>query len=181
MSNPWTPDRIEIIKARWAAGHSATQISMELGNNISRNAVIGKIHRLGLSGPNTLGPNRTTAFRSTLPRQSRHDAATPAKVFTPRIVDAPAPEAIGAWEDFSSGCQDIAEHPAFQPWRCCGQPRAAIPGTRYCEYHHARNHQQKLAPEPVEVFRNDTSLAIDELPLPPTIQHYGRAIKAKAA
>ena len=45
----WPPNRIEQLKKLWEAGLSASQIAAELGN-ISRNAVIGKVHRLGLSG-----------------------------------------------------------------------------------------------------------------------------------
>jgi GcrA cell cycle regulator len=45
----WTDERIETLKKLWADGHSASQIAAELGG-ITRNAVIGKVHRLGLSG-----------------------------------------------------------------------------------------------------------------------------------
>ncbi|MFC7536865.1 GcrA family cell cycle regulator [Sphingomonas sp. GCM10030256] len=43
----WTEERIERLKARWAEGATASQIAEELGG-VSRNAVIGKAHRLGL-------------------------------------------------------------------------------------------------------------------------------------
>src|SRR6187402_3098810 len=125
MPKIWNDERITLIKERWAEGLSATQIAQELGNGISRNAVIGKIHRMGLSGPNTIGPNRVTKFRSTLPRQPRHDGAvTTAKPFIPRIVEMPAPEAISPWDEFSEHgcCKYIDQHPAIQSWRCCGQP-----------------------------------------------------------
>ncbi|MCK1577854.1 GcrA family cell cycle regulator [Bradyrhizobium sp. 174] len=46
----WSDDRIEQLKKLWEAGLSASQIAAELGGGISRNAAIGKIHRLGLSG-----------------------------------------------------------------------------------------------------------------------------------
>jgi GcrA cell cycle regulator len=49
----WSEDRIEQLKKLWQAGLSASQIAAELGNDISRNAVIGKVHRLGLSGRRT--------------------------------------------------------------------------------------------------------------------------------
>ena len=49
----WTDDRVEILKKMWGEGQSASQIAKELGG-VTRNAVIGKVHRLGLS-------NRTTA------------------------------------------------------------------------------------------------------------------------
>lgn len=46
----WSDDRVELLKKLWEAGLSASQIAAELGGGISRNAAIGKIHRLGLSG-----------------------------------------------------------------------------------------------------------------------------------
>ncbi|MCI4645595.1 MAG: GcrA cell cycle regulator [Hyphomonadaceae bacterium] len=45
----WTDERVETLKKLWAEGHSASQIAKELGG-VTRNAVIGKVHRLGLSG-----------------------------------------------------------------------------------------------------------------------------------
>ena len=51
----WTDERVELLKKLWADGLSASQIAAELGG-ITRNAVIGKVHRLGLSGrAETLG------------------------------------------------------------------------------------------------------------------------------
>lgn len=46
----WTDKRIELVKKFWAKGWSARQIAAELCCGITRNAVIGKVHRLGLSG-----------------------------------------------------------------------------------------------------------------------------------
>ena len=45
----WSDDRVEQLKKLWESGLSASQIAAELGN-VTRNAVIGKVHRLGLSG-----------------------------------------------------------------------------------------------------------------------------------
>ena len=44
----WTDERVETLKKMWGEGHSASQIAKELGG-VTRNAVIGKVHRLGLS------------------------------------------------------------------------------------------------------------------------------------
>lgn len=44
----WTDERVELLKRMWAEGASASQIAKELGQ-VTRNAVIGKVHRLGLS------------------------------------------------------------------------------------------------------------------------------------
>jgi GcrA cell cycle regulator len=59
----WTDDRVEQLKKLWEAGLSASQIGAELGN-ITRNAVIGKVHRLGLSG-------RAKSPSSSVPRQRK--------------------------------------------------------------------------------------------------------------
>ena len=45
----WTDERVETLKKLWQEGHSASQIAKTLGG-VTRNAVIGKVHRLGLSG-----------------------------------------------------------------------------------------------------------------------------------
>ncbi|WP_245299012.1 sigma-70 family RNA polymerase sigma factor [Pseudotabrizicola sediminis] len=50
----WSDERVNLLKRMWAEGLSASQISMELGG-VTRNAVLSKVHRLGLS--NTRGPN----------------------------------------------------------------------------------------------------------------------------
>lgn len=45
----WTDERVELLKKLWTDGLSASQIAAELGG-VTRNAVIGKVHRLSLSG-----------------------------------------------------------------------------------------------------------------------------------
>ncbi|WP_170604770.1 GcrA family cell cycle regulator [Ruegeria arenilitoris] len=67
----WTDERVEQLKKMWGEGQSASQIAKELGG-VTRNAVIGKVHRLGLS-------NRATG-------------ASPAKSET-KEKPAPAPKA----------------------------------------------------------------------------------------
>ncbi len=58
----WTDDRVELLKKLWAEGLSASQIAGRLGS-VTRNAVIGKVHRLGLSGRAT-----TSRMKSHRPR-----------------------------------------------------------------------------------------------------------------
>lgn len=53
----WTDERVELLKKLWGEGQSASQIAKELGG-VTRNAVIGKVHRLGLS-------NRATSTSKT--------------------------------------------------------------------------------------------------------------------
>jgi GcrA cell cycle regulator len=45
----WNDERVELLKKFWAEGLSASQIASKMGG-VTRNAVIGKVHRLGLSG-----------------------------------------------------------------------------------------------------------------------------------
>src|SRR6201993_369506 len=56
----WTDDRVEQLKSLWTEGLSASQIARALGG-VTRNAVIGKVHRLGLAG-------RASPSRSERPR-----------------------------------------------------------------------------------------------------------------
>src|SRR3954466_10041455 len=69
----WTDERVERLKKLWQDGLSASQIAGELGG-ITRNAVIGKVHRLGLSGraraPSSSAP-RVRKPRSHMMRVSR--------------------------------------------------------------------------------------------------------------
>src|SRR4051812_12067697 len=46
----WTEEIVEQLKQHWIDGKSASQIASLLGNGVTRNAVIGKVHRLGLAG-----------------------------------------------------------------------------------------------------------------------------------
>ncbi|PRD41029.1 GcrA cell cycle regulator [Phyllobacterium phragmitis] len=56
----WTDERVELLKKLWSEGLSASQIAAQLGG-VSRNAVIGKVHRLKLSGR---GKTSSTQTRS---------------------------------------------------------------------------------------------------------------------
>lgn len=51
----WTDERVELLKKMWGEGQSASQIAKELGG-VTRNAVIGKVHRLGLSNRTSGAP-----------------------------------------------------------------------------------------------------------------------------
>ncbi len=79
----WTEDRVETLKKLWAEGLSASQIANRLGG-VTRNAVIGKVHRLGLSGRAT--PSRASRPRPSKPRQPSH----PGRINTFRSAGATA-------------------------------------------------------------------------------------------
>jgi GcrA cell cycle regulator len=46
----WTDERVEQLRQAWLEGKSASTIASQLGDGLTRNAVIGKVHRLGLAG-----------------------------------------------------------------------------------------------------------------------------------
>ncbi|MEJ2116972.1 MAG: GcrA family cell cycle regulator [Alphaproteobacteria bacterium] len=62
----WTEERVELLKKLWADGLSASQIAGRLGG-ITRNAVIGKVHRLGLAGRATTSRMRAPRLRHRTP------------------------------------------------------------------------------------------------------------------
>ena len=75
----WTDERIDRLKAMWADGATASQIAEDLGG-VSRNAVIGKAHRLGLE-------SRPSPVRPGEEKEKKVKAATPSA-----IPVAPKPE-----------------------------------------------------------------------------------------
>ena len=75
----WTDERVETLKRMWAEGQSASQIAKELGG-VTRNAVIGKVHRLGLS--NRAGESASMA--------DEVEIAPPAAPAKPEVAAEPA-------------------------------------------------------------------------------------------
>jgi GcrA cell cycle regulator len=66
----WTNERVEILTKMWAEGNSASQIAKELGG-VTRNAVIGKVHRLGLSNRATTSTsNKSESKTKSSPKSS---------------------------------------------------------------------------------------------------------------
>jgi hypothetical protein len=61
--SPWTKPRLRLLRRRWAQGARVREIAAELGHGISSNAVIAKIHRLGIAALSPYGgrPGRRSA------------------------------------------------------------------------------------------------------------------------
>lgn len=101
----WTDERIETLRKMWDSGLTATQIAEELGG-VSRNAVIGKAHRLGLaSRPSPVKANTAEA-------KATPAAAAPPPAPKPEPAPAPAPRPAA---------------PAPAPVAAAPAPRAAEP------------------------------------------------------
>ena len=110
----WTDERVETLKKMWAEGQSASQIAKELGG-VTRNAVIGKVHRLGLSnrvGPGTPAEDEGTAASATA--TAAPSPAAPAKP-APAAPRAVAPEPAPRTAPAAPAPQPVAAEPTAPP------------------------------------------------------------------
>jgi len=84
----WTDERVDVLKKMWGEGQSASQIAKELGG-VTRNAVIGKVHRLGLSNRTGAGgaSKPATPKADTKPKAPAKPKAAPKKVATPELQE----------------------------------------------------------------------------------------------
>ncbi|SEK40890.1 GcrA cell cycle regulator [Roseovarius nanhaiticus] len=130
----WSDERVETLKRMWGEGQSASQIAKELGG-VTRNAVIGKVHRLGLSnrngGAGSAGASAASeAPASETPKPAPKPAAKPSKPAAksasahPAKADpAPAPEEDKAEE------APAAPVTRIKPIIPAGQPLPPQPST----------------------------------------------------
>ena len=144
----WTEERVELLKKLWADGLSASQIAAELGG-ITRNAVIGKVHRLGLSGraksPSSSAPRprkaRAHSHMLRTPRPSMRGNTALAHAYDyetepePELLDNIIP--IGQRRTLLELTEDTCRWPIGDPatsefFFCGGKPIAGLP---YCGYH----------------------------------------------
>lgn len=91
----WTDERIDQLKAMWEKGMTASQIAEELGG-VSRNAVIGKAHRLGLqSRPSPVKANEAPRKKAA-PKKAApvRDEAEPVAAAPRPSAPPPAPEPV---------------------------------------------------------------------------------------
>ena len=108
----WTDERVETLKKMWAEGQSASQIAKELGG-VTRNAVIGKVHRLGLS--NRVGPGTGREEGD----EAEVAAPPPAAAATPRVEPTPRPVVT----ELPRSPEPVAPRPAP------AAPAAAVPAS----------------------------------------------------
>lgn len=166
----WNDERVELLKKLWADGLSASQIAARLGG-VTRNAVIGKVHRLGLSA-------RATTTRSSAPRIRRAPVRRPAKTNSVVYATRGATALKAEFEEQPQTVEELKpleelviplheratiltlkEHmcrwpigdPSDEDFHFCG--RRSNTGVPYCE-HHAR-----MAYQPVQRRRERRSAA----------------------
>jgi GcrA cell cycle regulator len=134
----WTEERVARLSELWSEGLSAAQIARQLGGGVTRNAIIGKIHRLGLSGraapsrpgrqPKPIGPRarRRRSHASPAP-------ALPTALARVELVEAPGlatPLTLAA-----HACRWPVGDPRSEAFTFCGRPARKGP---YCAAHTAQ-------------------------------------------
>jgi GcrA cell cycle regulator len=174
-SMSWTDERVETLRKLWLDGKSASQIAAELSNGITRNAVIGKVHRLGLSGrvkaPAPAAPRprpakpQATQQRPVVTTRTMTTSASPmtrgatALAYAPREemlpIERPAAEDVVIPMSERVTITDLREamcrwplgDPATSDFRYCGA-KSPI-GTPYCTFH------SRVAYQPVQERRRE--------------------------
>jgi GcrA cell cycle regulator len=166
----WTDERVEQLKKMWLDGLSASQIAGELGFGITRNAVIGKVHRLGLSGrvksapptPARLRKATDDAVRSPsapLPQgplshgslalaMDAQPAPAPAPRAAPQDVVIPMSERVTIMDLRESMCRWPLGDPSQADFRYCGA-KMQIGAGPYCLPH------ARIAYQPAQDRRRD--------------------------
>jgi GcrA cell cycle regulator len=138
----WSDDRVEQLKSLWTEGLSASQIARALGG-VTRNAVIGKVHRLGLAG--RASPAR--ADRPRLPSAPKASTLRNAVVAAPVVEEDPLQLDDGNFATVLTisdrMCRWPIGDPAATEFHFCGRgPKAGSP---YCEAHARKAYQPQQA------------------------------------
>ena len=151
----WTDERVDLLSRLWLDGRSASQIATELGLGVTRNAVIGKVHRLGLAGrPKTIPSVPTAPVRSKAKPATRPEAELTAVVLQPEELPVaavlqtyvkppspsfsevviPATERVTIMDLRESSCRWPMGDPTSAEFRYCGA-RSPVGNGPYCATH----------------------------------------------
>ena len=154
----WTDERVELLKKLWADGLSASQIAAELGG-VTRNAVIGKVHRLGLSGraksPSSSAPRprkaRSGGHMMRVPRSSMRGNTALAYDYEPEpepeLIEIPIEQRKTLLQLNERTCHWPVGDPGSSEFFFCGGDTANdLP---YCAYH------SRVAYQPANERRRD--------------------------
>ncbi len=149
----WTDERVETLKKLWAEGLSASQIAGRLGS-VTRNAVIGKVHRLGLSGRATTSRMKSHRPRprmaakrlvkgrlSPLGNPAFRALYTETDPYQPPVEELviPANERKYIQTLTECNCRWPIGDPQASDFHFCGKNK--VPGLPYCEFHARRAFQ----------------------------------------
>lgn len=151
----WSEDRVEILKKCWSGGLSASQCAARLGG-VTRNAVIGKVHRLGLPGRATTSklasgrrmrrvPGNSPIRAKVVRERFRFGAGTgafvvaapPARIVMP-LPEPPASLHVALLDLREGQCRWPIGDPRDAGFHFCGHERRRGP---YCDHHMAAGTQ----------------------------------------
>lgn len=117
----WTDDRVEKLRELWDKGLSASQIAKELAEGVTRNAVIGKAHRMGLASRPS--PVKTDPAKKAQ-KLAERNAAPKKSTVKGRVSILELSERICKWP---------IGHPGEENFHFCGKP--SQPTFPYCADH----------------------------------------------
>lgn len=134
----WTDERVELLKKLWAEGLSAAQIANKMGG-VTRNAVIGKVHRLGLSGRATPAkpqrgcrtPAEDKASGGSAPAPEVKSVIPEPEFAAPLVLESGDRTTVSTIKN--NMCKWPIGDPAKDDFHFCGQP--TLSGKSYCAYH----------------------------------------------
>lgn len=133
----WTDARVEILKTMWSNGASSGVIAQELGGGITRNAVIGKLHRLGLQRGKKaplVSLVKRSPRRRLFPRPPKLENVPPVE-----LADIPQepPLNIPFFDISDDQCREIVGTADLGLACYCGHK--VVPDTSWCPHHFVRN------------------------------------------
>lgn len=135
----WNDERVELLKKLWSEGLSASQIAGRLGG-VTRNAVIGKVHRLGLSGRAAPAkPQRGRSYEREAEEMEIHPRREPVlkpilpepEFSAPLVLDTGDRTTVATLKN--NMCKWPIGDPARDDFHFCGQSTSS--GKSYCAYH----------------------------------------------
>jgi GcrA cell cycle regulator len=124
----WTPERIKVLIALWEEGLPTSEIGRRLG--VTKNAVVGKVHRLGLKKRQS--PIRQSVTTSAQPKKPKKVVA-PTPVVTATL---PSGDVVRLEELTAAMCCWPEGEPGTPEFHFCG--KSAVQDKPYCEEHCAR-------------------------------------------
>ena len=139
----WTEEKVESLKKLWGSGKTASQIAEIIGG-ISRNAVIGKAHRLNLSAKiKTRAATSNKSFESSIEENNTKSRRGRKSKFKSLIIEKDfEPENPKQLEELDENtCKWPVGHPDEESFYFCG--RSSLKDFSYCKLHLLYAYQPK--------------------------------------
>ena len=144
----WTDERVELLRKLWDDGLSVSQIADRLGGQVTRNAVVGKVHRLKLTGrgrvsPALVQPKKPAAIPARVAHTPSEERVSVARFEPPPVrkeavrpteaVVVPISRRLALTELTERTCKWPNGDPVSEDFSYCGNEAGA--SGPYCTYH----------------------------------------------